>query len=163
MTRRSVGVGSVVVVSLAAAIASVGRAAATEPGSFTDRVQKSLGIGAGSEERAVTGTSDSSTYGEPASFIARVERSQGVGHPPTVDREDQLNPEQIRLVQRSLAERGYAIDVTGRFDERTRSSLMSFQRSQDIPATGSLDARTVEALGFDPRQVTPVRGRAEGR
>ena len=69
-----------------------------------------------------------------------------------------LLPEQVRVVQRSLADRGFAVDVTGTVDERTQTALMDFQRARALDATGQIDASTIDALGIDPREVAPVRG-----
>ncbi len=69
----------------------------------------------------------------------------------------ELSPEQVRLVQRALADRGFAVDPTGSFDARTETALMDFQRARGLPATGNLNSPTVEALGMDPRDVMPVR------
>lgn len=69
-----------------------------------------------------------------------------------------LSPEQVRLVQRSLIDRGFAVDPTGTFDDRTRAALMDFQRARGLPTTASLDRPTVDALGLDPHEVLPVRG-----
>jgi peptidoglycan hydrolase-like protein with peptidoglycan-binding domain len=71
-----------------------------------------------------------------------------------------LSAEQIRLVQRSLIDRGFAVDPTGTFDDRTQTALMDFQRARGLPATASLDQPTIDALGIDPRDVMPVRGSA---
>ena len=70
----------------------------------------------------------------------------------------ELSPEQVRTVQRSLSERGFAVDPTGTFDDRTQTALMDFQRARGLPATGNLNNPTVEALGIDPRDVMPVHG-----
>jgi peptidoglycan hydrolase-like protein with peptidoglycan-binding domain len=70
----------------------------------------------------------------------------------------ELSPEQVRLVQRALADRGYAVDLTGAFDSRTQSALAKFQRARGLPANGTLDSSTLETLGIDPRDVMPVRG-----
>ena len=72
-----------------------------------------------------------------------------------------LSPEQVRLVQRALSDRGFALDLSGRFDERTQTALGDFQRARGLPATGNLNQPTVEALGLDPREVMPVRGTDE--
>jgi peptidoglycan hydrolase-like protein with peptidoglycan-binding domain len=69
-----------------------------------------------------------------------------------------LSAEQIRLVQRSLVDRGFAVDPGGTFDDRTRTALMDFQRARGLPATGELNQPTIDALGLDPRDVMPVRG-----
>ncbi len=69
-----------------------------------------------------------------------------------------LSSEQVRLVQRSLADRGFAVNLTGTFDDRTQTALTDFQRARGLAASGSLDASTIDALGIDPRDVTPVIG-----
>ncbi len=69
-----------------------------------------------------------------------------------------LSPEQVRLVQRALADRGYPVDLTGVFDARTQAALSQFQRARGLPAKGTLDHNTLETLGIDPRDVRPVRG-----
>jgi peptidoglycan hydrolase-like protein with peptidoglycan-binding domain len=69
-----------------------------------------------------------------------------------------LSPEQVRLVQRSLADRGFAVDLTGVLDDRTHAALADFQRARGLPTTGTLNTPTVDALGIDPRDVMPARG-----
>lgn len=81
----------------------------------------------------------------------------------TVIQPSSLSPEQVRLVQRSLADRGFAVDLTGRFDDPTRQALTQFQRARGLPATGNLTPPTVDALGLDPRDVMPVRGERTDR
>jgi len=67
-----------------------------------------------------------------------------------------LSPEQVRLVQRSLIDRGFAVDPSGRFDDRTQTALMDFQRARGLPATAAIDQPTADALGLDPREMTPT-------
>ncbi|WP_334425459.1 peptidoglycan-binding domain-containing protein [Bradyrhizobium sp. AZCC 1620] len=59
-----------------------------------------------------------------------------------------LSPDEIRVVQRVLIQRGL---LTGRadgvFSVRTREALMVFQRQQGLQASGTIDTRTVAALG----------------
>lgn len=75
-----------------------------------------------------------------------------------VARGSDLNAEQVRLVQRALSDKGFSTDLNGMWDDRTRNSLMSFQRSVNLAPTGHINAQTAEALGLDPQQVMPVRG-----
>lgn len=75
-----------------------------------------------------------------------------------VARPSDLNAEQVRLVQRALSDKGFATDLNGVWDDRTKGSLMSFQRSVNLAPTGNVNAQTAEALGLDPQQVMPVRG-----
>jgi peptidoglycan hydrolase-like protein with peptidoglycan-binding domain len=69
----------------------------------------------------------------------------------------ELSPDQVRLVQRALVDRGFAVDPGGTFDDRTQTALMDFQRARGLPATGNLNQPTIDALGIDPRDVMPAR------
>ncbi len=75
-----------------------------------------------------------------------------------VARGSDLSAEQVRLVQRALSDKGFSTELNGMWDDRTRGSLMSFQRSVNLAPTGHVNAQTAEALGLDPQQVMPVRG-----
>ena len=72
-----------------------------------------------------------------------------------------LSPEQVRTVQRALADRGFVVEPSGRFDDQTKMALNDFQRSRGLPETGNLSADTAAALGIDPNEVMPVRGSDE--
>ena len=61
-----------------------------------------------------------------------------------------LRPEQIRLVQRALTDRGLAVPVTGAWDARTRTALGQFQVASGLPSTGDIDA----ALARFPQPAT---------
>ena len=63
-----------------------------------------------------------------------------------------LSPEEIRVVQEVLIERRLLTgEVTGVFDARTREALITFQRQKGFRATGTIDTRTVAALGVSNR------------
>ncbi|WP_247436522.1 peptidoglycan-binding protein [Bradyrhizobium sp. 139] len=63
-----------------------------------------------------------------------------------------LNPDEIRVVQQVLIERGLLTgQATGTFDTRTREALITFQQQQGFQATGTIDTRTVAALGVSNR------------
>jgi hypothetical protein len=66
-------------------------------------------------------------------------------------------PAQAHLVQRSLNEHGYPVELTGIYDQRTRAAVTGFQRSHGIETTGDMDPATAHALGLDPSEVTPTR------
>ena len=50
-----------------------------------------------------------------------------------------MQPEQIRMVQRALQERGYQVAPTGAWDPGTSTALADFQSSSGLPATGQWD------------------------
>lgn len=59
----------------------------------------------------------------------------------------------IMQAQQKLSVMGYdpgAVD--GVLGPRTRQALQAFQQDHDLPSTGTLDAQTLEALGF----ITPA-------
>lgn len=78
-----------------------------------------------------------------------------------------LRPEEIRVVQQVLIERGLLIgEADGVLGTRTREALITFQRQQGIQASGSIDTRTVSALGVSNKisatqsQTTTGQGQA---
>ncbi|BDG08695.1 peptidoglycan-binding domain-containing protein [Anaeromyxobacter paludicola] len=101
-------------------------------------------VACSSREKSYSDTSmQSASAAEPRSEVARP---------------SDLSAEQVRLVQRALSDKGFATDLNGSWDDRTKSALMSFQRSVNLAPTGNVNAQTAEALGLDPQQVMPVRG-----
>ncbi len=59
-----------------------------------------------------------------------------------------LRPEHIRAVQRSLNQKGFdAGEVDGNWNDETRSAVRNFQKSQNMKQTGALDQKTATALG----------------
>jgi len=63
-----------------------------------------------------------------------------------------LSPQEIREVQRVLIERRLLVgEADGVLGSRTREALITFQRQQGIQTTGSIDTRTVTALGLSNR------------
>ncbi|HET9597528.1 MAG TPA: peptidoglycan-binding domain-containing protein [Anaeromyxobacteraceae bacterium] len=104
--------------------------------------------GCSSRERNYSDTKSSTSSGAAASQDQQA----------AVIQPSELSNEQVRTVQRSLSERGFAVDPSGTFDDRTQTALMDFQRARGLPATGNLNNPTIEALGIDPRDVMPVHG-----
>ena len=61
-----------------------------------------------------------------------------------------LSEPEIREIQTVLIRRGYLHGrVTGVFDTRTRTALITFQRKEGFEANGRIDTRTVTALGLE--------------
>ena len=70
-----------------------------------------------------------------------------------------LSEPEIREVQQVLIHRGFFHGrVDGVFGPETREALISFQRKEGFEATGSIDTRTVGALGLSAR----IGGNAQG-
>ncbi len=55
--------------------------------------------------------------------------------------------EPVKTVQTSLKQMGYLIMTDGVFGNKTKQSVMTFQRKNGLPVTGTVDDKTLEALG----------------
>jgi peptidoglycan hydrolase-like protein with peptidoglycan-binding domain len=71
-----------------------------------------------------------------------------------------LSPDEIRILQEVLIQRGFSIEVDGVFGPNTREALMTFQRREGLEVTGRIDTRTVSTLGVQGR--INVRDDAQG-
>jgi len=71
-----------------------------------------------------------------------------------------LTPDEIRVVQRVLIERGLLSgEADGILGPDTRTALISFQRQEGFQTTGSIDTRTVAALGVS-NQIRATQGQS---
>lgn len=61
--------------------------------------------------------------------------------------QDNATTDKIHEVERALQQRGYQVDNDGLDDEDLRASLSQFQQENELPQTGLMTARTLEALG----------------
>jgi peptidoglycan hydrolase-like protein with peptidoglycan-binding domain len=62
----------------------------------------------------------------------------------------------VQQVQQSLQAKGhYRGKVDGVIGLRTRASIRSYQKAENLPVTGELDTRTADKLGVEPE---PTRG-----
>jgi hypothetical protein len=60
-----------------------------------------------------------------------------------------LSPSGVRVVQQALQQRGYKeVAADGRWSDEAAAALRKFQESQSLEVTGSLNLRTLRALGF---------------
>lgn len=66
-----------------------------------------------------------------------------------------------RDLQAALAQRGYAVDVTGAYDAKTATAVSAFQKDSHMPVTGEASPDLLSALGVDtnlgPTQVIEER------
>jgi hypothetical protein len=71
-----------------------------------------------------------------------------------------LSPDEIRIVQRVLIQRGLLSgEADGILGPDTRTALITFQRQEGFQTTGSIDTRTVAALGVSDR-ISATRGQS---
>lgn len=67
------------------------------------------------------------------------------------NRQSQLDQNTIRQVQQQLQQQGYDVgQVDGVWGPQSQQALASFQRDQNIQATGRPDQQTMAALGVEP-------------
>lgn len=59
-----------------------------------------------------------------------------------------IGPAGIRQIQRALAQRGFKGAADGKWSEQSAALLKKFQESQQLEPTGSVNLRTLRALGF---------------
>ena len=65
-----------------------------------------------------------------------------------------LNKEDIEKVQKSLIDKGYHPgSVDGVLGPRTRAGIRDYQKSEELPVTGRLDAETAGKLGVGPESI----------
>ena len=91
----------------------------------------------------------------PRTHYARNSSSSG-GSVAALD----LSSDEIRVVQQVLIERGrLSGEADGIFGPDTRRALMTFQRQEGFQATGSIDTRTVAALGVS-NKISATQGQS---
>ena len=96
----------------------------------------------------------------PAGPRARFARGGGSGMSGGSVAALDLSPDEIRIVQRVLIERGILIgEADGVLGPDTRQALITFQRRQGIEVSGSIDTRTVAALGVSNR-ISATQGQS---
>lgn len=67
----------------------------------------------------------------------------------------QPTPERYREIQQALIDRGHLQGPpTGAWGPESAEALKNFQREQNLPATGKLDALSLIALGLGPKRDT---------
>lgn len=77
-----------------------------------------------------------------------------------------MNQDTVRQLQEQLQNQGYEVgQVDGVMGPRTQEALMSFQRDQNLQATGRPDQQTMAALGIesDSQQAEVPQGEQQQR
>lgn len=67
---------------------------------------------------------------------------------------DENNPTTVRSAQQALKQKGFDVrSIDGQMGPNTESALRSFQQSQGLAQTGTLDQRTLSALGVNQNEA----------
>ncbi len=54
----------------------------------------------------------------------------------------------VESLQEMLSQCGYDIDITGKYDEKTKQAVSDFQKKEKVAATGIADGRTMTILAM---------------
>jgi len=77
----------------------------------------------------------------------------GLSHAPIASAAD-LSKKDVEKVQRSLIDKGFHPgNVDGVLGPSTRAGIREYQKSENLPATGRLDAETAGKLGVGPESI----------
>ena len=73
---------------------------------------------------------------------------------PSEEKSAGLHHQDIKKVQETLRDKGYyAGEIDGRMGPQTREGIRQYQKSENLPVTGHLDAETSGKLGVGPESV----------
>jgi peptidoglycan hydrolase-like protein with peptidoglycan-binding domain len=82
-------------------------------------------------------------------FLPSVKADEQTENKPAV-----LHRGDIKKVQEALREKGYyTAQVDGVLGPQTRAAIRQYQQSENLPATGRLDAQTAGKLGVGPESI----------
>ena len=112
-------------------------------------------------------SSTSRTHSSKASASTKSSAKKKSVHRTTVPATQRVpEPERIREIQQALADRGYAVEVTGAWDGSSVEALKKFQNDQNIKTlsgAGKIDALTLIALGLGPAHERVAESPQPGR
>jgi peptidoglycan hydrolase-like protein with peptidoglycan-binding domain len=73
---------------------------------------------------------------------------------PSEEKTVVLNKQDIKKVQEILRDKGYYTgEVDGLMGPKTRAGIRQYQKSENLPVTGRLDAETAAKIGVEPESV----------
>ncbi|MGE3247475.1 MAG: peptidoglycan-binding domain-containing protein [Beijerinckiaceae bacterium] len=95
--------------------------------------------------------------GPARDLIGSLIRGEPAPRPPgrIPDKTPALSKPRIEAAQRALVKLGHRLDVDGLTGPATLAAVEAFQSAHRLPATGTLDARTINALATKSRIRIP--------
>jgi peptidoglycan hydrolase-like protein with peptidoglycan-binding domain len=73
---------------------------------------------------------------------------------PSEEKTAVLKHGDVKKLQETLRDKGYyAGEVDGRMGSKTRAAIREYQKSENLPVTGRLDAETAGKIGVGPESV----------
>jgi peptidoglycan hydrolase-like protein with peptidoglycan-binding domain len=94
-------------------------------------------------------------------FVASLQ-SFAVGSEPSEEALAVVRQNDVKKMQQALHDRGqYRGKVDGVIGLRTRASIRSFQKTENLPTTGQLDSRTASKLGIKPESIRSTSNHAQ--
>lgn len=89
----------------------------------------------------------------PPEQVTPHEQGPPEDRPPTHEAQTSMQYQVVRRVQRELQKQGYDPGtIDGKMGARTRSTLKRYQTDHGLPATGEIDAKTLETIELRTRQ-----------
>lgn len=122
----------------------------SSPSATTNGVPGKTGTSTPSKKQtpAQTGKSAGTTAKTSGKRISRGKSS----HHSTRERAQRApTPQRVREIQSALAKSGYYSGTpTGKWDAGTVAAMKKYQQANDLPASGRIEARTLQKLGLGP-------------
>lgn len=89
--------------------------------------------------------------GQPGTIPERME------HPRAGTEQNMvISSAEIKQAQEALKAKGHNPGTDGKLDTQTQQALRDFQKANDLPATGVLDAKTASKLGVSINEAKPL-------
>ena len=73
----------------------------------------------------------------------------------TISSTSKSKPEEVKELQTLInTHTGNKVDVSGNFDSKTQAAVRAFQRASDLPVTGEVDGKTLQALETNKTKIS---------
>ena len=73
---------------------------------------------------------------------------------PSEEKSAVLHHQDVKKLQETLRDKGYDVgEIDGRMGPKTREGIRQYQKAENLPVTGHLDAETAGKIGVGPESV----------